>query len=109
MQQTIRSPQSEFLLYQTGSLRLAVLYENEKNRQNAYSAALVQNDAKELMRLIKTTLTRKNERLKKGRTATTVDEHFLKSAEHALYGELAYALGIEGGNMVEFIKARISK
>ncbi len=84
--------------------------ESEKNRQNAYSQALVQNDATELMRLIKTTLKRKNERLKKGRTATTVDEHFLKSAEHALYGELAYALGIESGNnMVDFIKARISK
>ena len=60
------------------------------------------------MRLIKTTRTRKSERLKKGRAATTVDEHFLKSAEHALYGELAYVLGVEG-NMVDFIKARISK
>ena len=83
--------------------------ESEKNRQSAYSEALVQNDAKELLRLIKTTRTRKTERLKKGRTATTVDEHFLKSAEHALYGELKYVLGIEDNNMVDFIKARISK
>ncbi|SKB50495.1 transcriptional regulator, CarD family [Lachnospiraceae bacterium] len=82
--------------------------ENEKYRQKEYNKALVQNDAKELFRLIKTTHMRKLARLSKGRSATSVDEHFLRSAEHALYSELSYALGIEEDEMSDFIEARLS-
>lgn len=84
-----------------------ITVENEKQRQHAYSQALVQNNCVELFRLIKTTYERKRERVRKGRSATTVDEHFLKSARHALYSELSYALGVDEDNMTEFIDARI--
>ena len=83
--------------------------ENEKQRQNAYSKALVQNDCEQLLRLIKTTATRKAERVRKGRTATSVDEHFLKSARRALYSELSYVLGVQEDSMTEFIQARVTK
>ena len=82
--------------------------ENEKQRQHAYSAALVQNDCEQLLRLIKTTSIRKEERVRKGRSATSVDEHFLKSARRALYSELSYVLGIQEDSMIDFIQARVS-
>ncbi len=83
--------------------------ENEKLRQNAYSQALVKNDCQELFRLIKTTYYRKAERIAKGRTATTVDEHFLKSAENALYSELSYVLGIDADNVVGYIEEKLER
>lgn len=83
--------------------------ENEKNRQSEYNKALVQNDARELCRLLKTTHARKEARIRKGRTATSVDEHFLRSAEHALFSELSYALGVDEKEMNEFIEDRLSK
>ena len=82
--------------------------ENEKQRQNAYSAALIQNDCEQLLRLIKTTSIRKAERVSKGRSATSVDEHFLKSARKALYSELSYVLGIQEDSMPDFIQARFT-
>ena len=83
--------------------------DNEKTRQNTYNQALAQNDVKELFRLIKTTYSRKQDRLSKGRTATSMDEHFLKSAQHALFSELSYALGMESDSMDEFIEKRLNK
>ena len=85
-----------------------ITVENEKQRSSAYSRALVQNDCHELFRLLKTTYERKAERVRRGRTATSVDEHFLKSATHALYGELSYALGINEDSIPELIQSRIS-
>ncbi len=83
--------------------------ENEKNRQKEYTKVLALNDARELCRLIKTTLARREERLRKGRAATSVDEHFLRSAEHALFSELSYALGVDEEDMSDFIESRLAK
>ena len=81
--------------------------QNEKQRASAYSEALTQNNCEALFRLVKTTYGRKAERVAKGRAATSMDEHFLKSAEAALYSELAYVLGINASNITSYIEERL--
>ena len=80
---------------------------NEKLRQSAYNQALIQNDCQTLFSLIKTTYARKAERLSRGRSATSMDERFLKSAEKALYSELSYALGMKPDKITDYITSRL--
>lgn len=84
-----------------------ITVENEKQRSSEYCKALVTNDCHELIRLLKTTYERKAQRVRRGRSATSVDEHYLKSATHALYGELSYALGVQEDTIPELIQSRI--
>ncbi|MCR5627934.1 MAG: CarD family transcriptional regulator [Lachnospiraceae bacterium] len=81
--------------------------ENEKTREQLYSAAMLKNDCVQLFKLIKTTYSRNMARRAKGHTATAVDESYFKAASRALYSELAFALDIDSKEIVDFIKDRI--
>ncbi len=84
-----------------------ITVENEKLRERTYNHALVKNDCSELFRLIKTTTERNKQRHEKGHMGTAVDESYLKAARKVLYSELSFALGIQPGDVTEFIDSRI--
>lgn len=81
--------------------------QNDKQREGVYKNALRTCDCRELVRIIKTSYIRKQERLKQGKKATATDDKYLKQAKDNLYSELAFAIGREKAEMEEIITEHI--
>ena len=56
-----------------------------------------------LIKIIKTTYTRNNERLKKGKQVGEKDETYFNKAEKLLYSELAISLGMNYDEVKQYI------
>lgn len=82
---------------------------NEKEREVQYKAALKSCHCRELIRIIKTLYDRKMDRIRDGKKVTVVDERYFRQAEDQLYGELAFAMKMERGQMGDYLVERISK
>lgn len=82
---------------------------NEKLREDAYKQALNSCDYRQWVSIIKTLYTRKQTRLSQGKKMAATDERYLKMAEDALYGELAFVMGREKTDMESLIKDHIEK
>ncbi len=65
---------------------------DEKRREGCYREALLKNECREWVAVIKTSYQRKMKRQASGKKAINVDDKYLGMAEHFLYGELAVAL-----------------
>ena len=76
---------------------------DDKSRNEKYKSALTTCDCREWVKVIKSLYNRKQECLKNGRKVAVTDERFFKEAEEYLYGELALALGIDKGDVEQFI------
>lgn len=87
----------------------SVWIQNEKEREVQYKAALKSCDCRELIRIIKTLYDRKMDRIRDGKKVTVVDERYFRQAEDQLYGELAFAMKMERGQMGDYLVERISK
>lgn len=85
--------------------RLAV--PNDKSRNEKYKDALTTCDCREWVKVIKSLYQRKQECIANGRKVAVTDERFYKEAEDHLYGELALALGIDKGQVEEFIISKV--
>ena len=81
---------------------------DDKRRELAYKEALKSCDCREWIRIVNTTLKRKEERLAQGKKMSSCDERYLKQAQDSLYGEFAVSLGIEKGEVEDFIENRIA-
>lgn len=81
--------------------------QNDKQREGIYKTALKTCDCRELVKIIKTSYTRKQERLKQGKKATATDDKYLKQAKENLYNELAFVLGKEKSEMEQIISEHI--
>ena len=81
--------------------------QNDKQREGIYKTALRTCDCRELVKIIKTSYTRKQERLKQGKKSTATDDKYLKQAKDSLYSELAFVLGKEKSEMEEIISEHI--
>ena len=68
---------------------------SEKAREVQFKESLRTCDCEELVKMIKTLYSRKQQRLECGKKVTVVDEKYIRQAEEKLYEELAFALGIE--------------
>ena len=67
---------------------------DEKRREQFYKQALLTNECKEWVAIIKTAYLRKKKRLDSGKKSINIDDKYLSIAEKFLYGELAAALGM---------------
>lgn len=83
--------------------------QQDKNRELAYKEALFSCDCKEWIRIIQTTIKRKEERIALGKKMAASDERYLKQAQDCLYGEFAVSLGIEKKEVKGFIEQRLMK
>ena len=65
---------------------------NEKQREAMYKNALLHNQCREWVSLIKTSYGRNKERIQAGKKTINIDERYMSSAEKFLYGELAVVM-----------------
>ncbi|MBR5407118.1 MAG: CarD family transcriptional regulator [Lachnospiraceae bacterium] len=82
---------------------------NEQERETQYKSALRTCDCEELIKIIKTLFKRKKSRIDAGKKVTVVDERYFKQAENQLYEELAFALGIDKGEVSDYINRTIAR
>ena len=82
---------------------------NEQERETQYKSALRTCDCEELIKIIKTLFRRKKSRIDAGKKVTVVDERYFKQAENQLYEELAFALGIDKGEVSDYINKTIAR
>ncbi|MCR5356039.1 MAG: CarD family transcriptional regulator [Lachnospiraceae bacterium] len=82
---------------------------NEQERETQYKSALRTCDCEELIKIIKTLFRRKKSRIDAGKKVTVVDERYFKQAENQLYEELAFALGIDKGEVSDYINRSIAR
>lgn len=81
---------------------------NEKQREASYKQALQGCSGRDWISILKTLNQRKEERLAAGKKITALDERYLRVTEQELYGELSVVLGIEKGNMHDYIQEQIA-
>ena len=74
-----------------------------------YSNKLSSHRCEDLICLIASIYTKKQQRSKVNRRIGSVDESYLKRAESLFHGEFAYALGIPEESVSDYISARIRK
>lgn len=82
---------------------------NEKERESQYKEAVRSGDCRELVRIIKTIYLPEKERMDKGKKVAAVDERYFHQAEELLYGELAYALGMEISRVRDYIAQKLGR
>ena len=82
--------------------------DNDIKRKEEYSRIIKDADKRELIMLIKTLYLRRRELIESGRKMRSSDENYLRLAEDMLFGEFAYALGIDRSEVVEYIEKHIA-
>lgn len=78
---------------------------DEKSRESLFSQVQHGCDCRKLAGLLKTLYRRREQRQRKGRRVTSVDERYFRAAEDQLYGELAFALGMDRNQAPEYIRS----
>lgn len=81
----------------------ALVITEERKREETYKNALKTCDCRNLVSLIKTIYGRKKEREAQGKRLTAADSRYFRTAENALYDELAAALGMESAKVKEYV------
>lgn len=76
---------------------------DEKRREALYKEALLKNECRDWIAIIKTSYLRKMKRLASGKKVINVDDKYLNIAEFFLYGELAVALGMPKEKVKSYI------
>ena len=87
----------------------ALLVDNEKQREQVYKTAMLSNDCREWVKIIKTIYLRRNQRMSQGKKMTLVDERYLRMAQDNLYGEMSFALGEDKEDMESYIKNHVEQ
>lgn len=82
---------------------------DEKRREAFYKEALMKNECREWIAIIKTSYLRKMKRLASGKKSINVDEKYLNIAERFLYGELAVALDMKKEDVKNYIVEHIQE
>lgn len=77
---------------------------DEKSRETLFSQIQHGCDCRALAGMIKALYHRREQRQQKGRRVTSVDERYFRAAEDQLYGELAFALGMDRDAAPEYIR-----
>lgn len=77
---------------------------DDKQREAMYKSVIHTCDYNQWVSMIKTLYFRKQERTSQGKKVTALDERYLKAAENELYSELAFALGIPKGEILQYMK-----
>ncbi len=82
---------------------------DEKKRETSYKEALMTNECRAWVALIKTSYQRKKKRLDSGKKVINIDDRYLNMAEQFLYGELAVVLDISKNEVGQYIMDEIKE
>lgn len=77
--------------------------ENDQLRREKYSAILRRGDHRQLVGLIKTLYSQREEKQRQGRKFHLADEKIMTEAETTLYGEFAHVLHIQPSEVIDYI------
>lgn len=80
---------------------------NDKTRDDEYKEIIRSCQCREWIKIIKTSYTRRQERLGQGKKVTASDDRYLKMAKESLYSELALPLEIPKEEVEQYIQSRI--
>lgn len=86
----------------------AIRVKDEKQREEQYKQLMGQGEPQDWIRIIKTLYLRRLERSSQGKKITTTDEKYLRMAENNLYSELGFALGMDKGEMEDYITQKVT-
>lgn len=81
---------------------------DDKNAEMVYKESFQKNDIVELIKIVKTSYLRSQERLKLGRKVVAVDEKYYKMACEYLFSELSVCLDIDKQEIENFVIDKIS-
>lgn len=81
--------------------------ENEKLREKAYKECIRSCQCRQLISLIKTIYSRKEERLNQGKKLSATDEKYFKLAQNNLQTELAISLKVSIEDMEDYILNKV--
>lgn len=84
-----------------------VWLENNRERNDVFSAKLRTGDSHELVRLIKTIYFEKNQKKEAGKKISATDARIMNAAEKLLYEEFAFVLGMAPEEVLPFIQEQI--
>ncbi|MEZ3486835.1 MAG: hypothetical protein K1W22_09670 [Lachnospiraceae bacterium] len=82
---------------------------DEKRRELFYREALLRNECRDWIAIIKTSYMRKMKRIALGKKVINVDDKYLNIAEKFLYGELAVALDMPKDEVKGYITDYLKK
>jgi len=82
---------------------------NERDRKEAYRNILASGNRVELLRMIHAIYLERKQLEAVHKRLHMTDEHFLKDAEQALYGEFQHVLKILQEKVIPYIVSRIEK
>jgi CarD family transcriptional regulator len=86
-------------IHNIGTLDLS----DEKKREVEYKEAFAKYDCRELVKVIKTIFSLKEDRIAEGKKVTALDEKYYDLAEEKLYGELAISLEKDFDSVKEYV------
>lgn len=102
MRKTISKDEAIDLIKNIPSIEI-LYFDDEKMREEKYKEVIHAYNCRELIKVIKTSYLRKEERLAEGKKNIATDDKYLKMAEEYLYGELAISLNISKEQVRDFI------
>ncbi len=82
---------------------------NDKLREEKYKEFVGSGDCRNLVSVLKTVYSRKQERIAQGKKTTATDDRYFKMAEDNLYSELSFALKKDKDEMEDYIGERIAR
>lgn len=80
---------------------------NDKILEEKYKSSIAAQDAKELVKVIKTVYIKKHDKIKAGKKLGQTDERYLKKAEELLFGEMSLSLDIAWDIIAKQIEERV--
>ena len=99
--------EAEDLISKIPSIKL--IQTTDKLLENTYKELMKSNNHEDLIKIIKTTYLRNQERLNKNKKVGDKDLTFFNQAEKLLYNELSYSLGITYEECKNYIITKITK
>lgn len=84
-------------------------FKNDKMVENEYKRLLYSNDHENLIKIIKTTHLRNQDRIDNNKKASEKDSNFFKLAEKLLYNEFAVVLGKTYDETKEYVTNEVNK
>lgn len=80
---------------------------NDKKLEEVYRDAMKTCDPAEYLKIIKTSYSRRQQRIRQGKRATAVDDKYFKQAEFTLYSELSVILSLPVAGVSEYIADKL--
>lgn len=93
MRKIISKEETEALINNIPATEI-LYFDDDKMREEKYKEVMHTYECTELIKIIKTSYLRKEERLAEGKKNTATDDKYLKMAEECLYGEFAISLNM---------------